>query len=402
MYYPLVETRHISCSSTRTLQLQREQAGEDVQAWNFSTEAFAGTIPLPSGSDSGTPERLLCWQLQNSGDCSLQLAEVSLGGGPIGAAVQLTIPGHAFPSLAHAVVGDKLCLYLLMSDHAVAALQLPLGGAGGGARQQQRLAPMLDSLQPHRLYCVQLGAQLAPVGAPTAVAVSGGQLCVAGSSAVVAAVPLDARGGLAPAQTTTLSTSNSLLQRLVGNLYAAGPHRLGCAGALPVRVGGRQVLLLVHDDCSVRGWDVGGQQQLLVDCIHPDRGAAANLAPHGVVLASDGSDGAPAVIVAELEAADGGGGGGSVFVAASISLGPNERPAVQDKLLLQLPAGKARLLGAALGGSGGGGLWVLASVEGRAAVLAFDLTDGRFEVRFEVPRWPAVLACARPVLTLPL
>ena len=220
MYQALIETRHASSTRYRSVELVRQDVNNAAQAWNFSSDPFAGAIELP-GDGGSAHDRLLCWQVQNTGDCSLQLAEVSLAGGIVGEAVHVTIPGQVFPSVAHAIIQGRLCMYLLLSDHAVAVLQLPLpdggraptapGQAAAQQQQQQTQQPgrrggsMLDVLRSGQLYMVDLQSQLAPVGAPTAMTVTGGHLCIAGSTDVCACVPLDQHGGLSSAQVTPLS-----------------------------------------------------------------------------------------------------------------------------------------------------------------------------------------------------
>jgi hypothetical protein len=162
----------------------------------------------------------------------------------------------------------------------------------------------------------------------------------------------------------------------------AGPGQ-GVAAALgAVGAGARPLLLLAHDDCSLRVWDVDGRAQLLHEDMHPEAHARA-LAPARAVLAG-GVPGDALLVVAELvpqegDASRGGAArlGGGLLVALQLGAsGPGGRLVAEGRLELPVPGGRAALVDARVANDV---LWVLCrSAEGAARVLSYSLEDGAY------------------------
>ena len=353
------------------------------------------------------------WQLTTHTTSTLLLAEVSATHGQIGAAVELTLEGHAFAGLALAADrGHGDCaLYLLFSDKSAAQLRLHRpaavaaaggvrgSGAAGGAHHQGAAVGVLDGLHAGSLQLLPLAPQLAPVGAPAALAVAGSHLVIAGASDAVAAVPLHAFDAGDATAASTFTTSTSLLQRLVGSLYqpvarssvvAAFPVR-GGSGAAAGRRGGRQsgeLLALVDDSGALRLWSPPPSAAPLASHELLPGAAARSLAPCAAFAAGGAPDG-ELLVVAQLEAPDapgaatlaachirvseGGGSGGGGGADGMPAAGSAE---VVARFALQLPATGARLLGAQLRGRE---LLVLAALPGAdTRLLTFSARDGAY------------------------
>ncbi len=324
---------------------------------------------LPASGAAGShSDRVLTWHLHNHNDSSLHLTEVALGAGQIGSAVRLEIPGQTFPALAASAVDGGMCVYLLLHDKAIGVLQLPLS-----SRHQRSGGSILDGVQGGSLQVLHAPAQLAPLGSPTCMTVAGGHLVLGGTLDAVVCIPFDASGNLAVGQALQLPTSSSLLQRFVGSLMSPS-QRIGTVAALQAPgPGGRQVLLLVHDDCSVRAWDVATQQLLASEDLRPDAGSASLTPRNAVVAVAERKRGKQVVLLAELEPQE---GAPSVWVACTFSDAQGARWGPSSHVQLQVPAQRARLLSAAVDGDK---LWALCEADGRARVLAFSVRDGSYQ-----------------------
>jgi hypothetical protein len=381
----LIETRHVSAADVRRIHCPAQGFGAE-ESWRFLPSVAGGCFQLPSvrnGDDQGLKDRVLLWQLQTHTTSTLHLAEASAAHGQIGAAVAIELEGHAFADAAFSSTpaGD-VAIHLLFADKSAAQLQLPRPaaaapgrGGGGGAG-----ASVLDALHPGSLLQLPLGPQLTALGAPSAVAVVNRHLVITGASDTVACVPLGAFETGDATAAAHLTTSTSLLQRLVGSLYQP-VQRAGVVAALPaVDSNGRPLLALVHDNATLRLWAAPPAQQLVASHELLPGAAARALAPRAA-LAAGGVPPGELLVVSQLESPDA--PGTATLAACHVRLGDAagggdgaDGGAALARYSLQLPAVGARLLGAQLRGAT---LHVLAALPGgETRLMAFGARDGAY------------------------
>jgi hypothetical protein len=254
----LIETRHIRCQEYRQVASGWSPTAEDANRLLFLPQASGGVTALPS--DAREPQgrgRALLWQLDSHTTSTLQLTEVSLSDGQIGRAVQLAIPSSTFAAAAVSVVEGVLWICLLTNTRSVLYLQLP------ASKPQNARLSILDAITPQSLREVHLPQQLSAVGVPSSLTITDGCLCVSGSLDLVCTIPLAALLAQDTSSIFLLHTTASVIQRWMGSLVSSST-RVGAAAAFPCSdASNQQLLLLLHDDATLRAWSLTTQQQLL-------------------------------------------------------------------------------------------------------------------------------------------
>jgi hypothetical protein len=304
--------------------------------------------------------------------------------------VQLAVSELLFPGVAAGVHNGHLWLCLLTSSKSILYLQLPInssssssGSSSGGALTSVLLP---ERGQAARRYSGQLSEpqQLSKVGTPTSMTITQGHLVVTGTSDTFLALPLQALAAGSP-EFQDHSISSSMFGGLLGNLYSGA--RTGAAAALPLAdASGRQALLLLHQDGSLRGMDLSRKSstlfriELLESSAGSSRGAHRHkdLSPTTAVLAQPSSGAASSSwVVWQMDPPEG--SGGTLLGALQVALPPEgaswqRSQHVLRDLTLALPVAKARVVSAAVAGQQ---LLVLLSVPGAPPrVCAYSAASG--------------------------
>lgn len=383
----IVETRHVACTDTRRIHCGGPGWQEPaIDSWRFLPSVAGGSYELPA-DEQAPRDRVLLWQLQTHTASTLQLAEVSAAYGQIGDAVSLEIEGQAFASAAFTSASNgEVAIILLFADKTAARIRLPRPASSGRRHAAGASSSVLDALHPGSLQRLPLALQLTNLGAPSALAVVGNHLVIAGASDSITCVPLAAFDSGDASGAQHLLTSTSLLQRLVGSLYQPA-QRTGVVAAISASdAAGRPFLALVHDNAALRLWAAPPAQQLVASHdVLPS--ASARQAVPRAALAAGGAAPGELIVVTQLELADT--PGNTIMAATHLRLGGAdgggggpEGASIAAQYLLQLPALSARLLGAQLRGTT---LHVLALLPaGETRLMAFSARDGSYLGRAEL------------------
>lgn len=224
-----------------------------------------GSIALP-----GQGDRQLHWHLQTHNVSTLSLAEVSLTAGQIGRGLQLEIHDQVFPAIASQVNNSPQCLRICMvlASKAVAVLTLPLVAASA-----QGSSSILDRFGQGGAgdagwHVVQLGPQLSAVGLPSALAIAGDHLCVAGSSGSTTCISMAVLAS-GEVQEMPADAHSAVVNLDPSGLVAQVKRRIGLAGSVPavaaiavdIPQAQHSSLLVVHEDGSCYQWLVGQHRQ---------------------------------------------------------------------------------------------------------------------------------------------
>ena len=383
----LIETRHIRCQDCRRVACSWSPTVEDANRWLFLPQASGGVTTLPSDNvPSHGKGRVLLWQLDSHTTSALQLTEVSLSDGQIGRAVQLTIPSSTFAAAAVSILDGVLWICLLTNTRSVLYLQLP-----ASPPQHQDTTPrgharhsIFDAIHPHSLRELHLPQQLAAVGVPSSLTITDGCLCVSGSLDIVCTIPLAALLAQDTTSSFLLHTTASVIQRWMVSLVSSST-RVGAAAAFPCSdASNQQLLLLLHDDATLRAWSLSSQQQLLSVDLHPEGTTRQLRAKTAIQALAPTNATAPSNfwIFWQLDSTEG--TSSSIIGATQLSLGPGlaqgnratAANAVISSFQLELPMAAAALKHAAVYGEQL--VVLLALPQGPVQLCSFSSRDGSF------------------------
>lgn len=337
----VVESALAGCLSAQPCRLQIGRGAPRPGSASSAASITVGGFCLLADLGSSLPgDRGIAWQLDIAHPSLLQLADVSLASGLLGVSAEVYFPGPVHTSVAFAEYHNKSILaFAVLADGGVCCLQLPSPRAL--PRGESVLSKLPTTPAPTVL---DLSETLKPLeGTSGALVVVDSHLCIPGASGAVVCVPFSAfqAGRLVAERVLTLQPSAWALKRLLTSLGAARPaNAVRAAFALPLGgPGGKTLLGLVHEDATLRFWDVARQQQVGQEALGADSAARPPSPVAAVFCPAAGGGGAQHVLLVEYQADDPLQPHPLVAYSLTGSSGVSGRPAVLARAELAQPAG---------------------------------------------------------------
>ena len=308
---PYRETPLVDDASLRYRPVQVGGAAGDLAApapawWPAPRGVASGGL---GGAAGGGGSRAVCWRVRAALPHVIELVEWALGGAAERpSALRLALPGTILPggvALAPSRSPGGTVVAVACSDGAVYVLSL--GGGGSSS---------LDEVQPESVARIDLPELLHEGFVPTGVELAGDTLCLGAygaDRAGVLCVPLagDAVGAYELRGSALNKVWEGLRSFAPQKLLGAEPRVVALAARAFVGVA-RPLVLALHEDGSLRAWDVSGRQVAFTAAMDPtavDPDVHADgLSPAGMwVDAPPAAGNASAIAVVHYSNASGGG-----------------------------------------------------------------------------------------------
>mmetsp|Transcript_9589 Transcript_9589/g.25933 ORF Transcript_9589/g.25933 Transcript_9589/m.25933 type:complete len:698 (-) Transcript_9589:643-2736(-) len=390
-------------SISRSIPLQPPASRTENVQFAFSLQQTGGAARLSTGTGG------VAWQIDNGSAGSLQLSVFSLaesseaGGGavidhhpnhlsPPSTQISLDFPTQIFPGVAcveHQQRGGALGTMVVGITATGIAFCIDLQRA----MQQQRDAGNPAAGEQSFIRYADLSAHWPSVGGPSCIASADGHVLVGGALGPLLCLPLSwlqSPGPTAASQPFELRESGwgiksfiaGVLQRqqspsavAVSPLYLGGSNRAGAAGA------GGGMVVVMYDDCTLRGFSLSRRTQLFTESLELSPAAAAaravpvfsalHMDPPSQSSTSTDTQ-ATGMLVVQLECRDALHRSLAAYHVAAVAGG--HRLAVRQRTDLAAPASASTLSAAVCGPM----IWVLLKVpRGGTRLVGFDRVHGR-------------------------
>jgi hypothetical protein len=360
-----------------------------VFSFSLQTVASAALFQPRQGSDQ---QAGLLWQVENGSTGTLTLVDFSLADGALHTPLALEFPMQLFPGVV--VISSA-------SNNAV-VIGITATGHLFSTPLQASDATQPASVQgftADRVQLVDLAPHWQTLGTPTALAVSSQHILIGGSLGTVLAVPFSWLAQQLPSLVQTLlgSTAGAHqehhgagtqrpfelqesswgLKSLITGVWQK-PRRPAVVTIchLPGGVTGTQAALVLYDDCSLRGFNLSRQAQIVSDVLEPDAHVHRLMPVYASLCAwLDGAAGSRVALIVQYEAQDSlsksvvayvldqGAPGGRLHVSARTEIScPSSATLVAAHVVggmvwvvLKSPGDLTQLVGHSLSGSSSGG-----------------------------------------------
>ena len=209
----------------------------------------------------------LAWQIDNSTRGVLRLTDFSVAQGPLHAQLSLEFEQQLYAGLALLAAGQQqLRGACILSNGLLAHFPLPLAGGQGRATA---------GLTPDLVQHLDISGLLGPLGSPVSLTACAEHVCIGTTSGSVLSIPLQTLhdGNLTRAFEVResgwglMGLINGVLQRHVQ------PEVVACIPLHPPPSPSPPSLLVVYNDCTLRGFHLGKRIQLFSDGLGVDQRA---------------------------------------------------------------------------------------------------------------------------------